>query len=131
MTTRYTIKNIGNYITYKPNEDFEGDESGVSCATFTWDYENEKIDKIASEEFRYHLSDKKKNLMWIEKLKEVADWKEGEYIYAYTKTNADGYYNVFYKKDKVRFSWFNTIVEPSGYVAMETFNHCTRKHLQR
>lgn len=125
MTTRYTVKNIGNYITYTPNEDYTMDESGLYCAQFTWDYENEKIDKIASEEFRYALGDKKKNLMWVQKLKEVAEWKEGEYIYAFTKTNADGYYNVFYKKTKVRFSWYNIIIEPNGYVAMEAFNNYT------
>lgn len=127
MTTpkRFTITNINKHIAYKNNEDYTMDESGLSCAQFTWDYENEKLDKIASEEFSYNHSDKKKNLMWIEKLKEVANWKEGEYIYAFTKTNADGYYNVFYKKDKVKFNWFNIIVEPSGYVCMEAFNHYT------
>jgi len=122
--SRITISNIAKHISHNPNDDYEN-EDGTECVQFTWDYENEKIDKIAEEEFRYALGDKKKNLMWVEKLKEVADWKEGEYIYAYTKTNADGYYNVFYKKDKVKFSWFNTIIEPSGYVCMEAFNHYT------
>lgn len=122
--SRITVSNIAKHISHNPNDDYEN-EDGTECVQFTWDYENEKIDKIAEEEFRYALGDKKKNLMWVEKLKEVADWKEGEYIYAYTKTNADGYYNVFYKKDKVKFSWFNTIIEPSGYVCMEAFNHYT------
>jgi len=121
---RFTISNIAKHISHNPDDDYEN-EDGTECVQFTWDYENEKIDKIASEEFRYAFGDKKKNLMWVQKLKEIADWKEGEYIYAYTKTNADGYYNVFYKKDKVKFSWFNTIIEPSGYVCMQAFNHYT------
>ena len=123
MTTRITISNIAKHISHNPDDDYDNED--LLCAQFTWDYENEKIDKIASEEFRYELGDKKKSLMWVQKLKEIADWKEGEYIYAYTKTNADGFYNVFYRKDKVKFSWFNTIIEPSGYVCMQAFNHYT------
>ena len=121
--SRITISNIAKHISHNPDDDY--DDEHLLCAQFTWDYENEKIDKIASEEFSYELGDKKKSLMWVQKLKKIADWKEGEYIYAYTKTNADGYYNVFYRKDKVKFSWFNTIIEPSGYVCMEAFNHYT------
>jgi hypothetical protein len=120
---RFTISNIAKHISHNPDDDYDADH--LLCAQFTWDYENEKIDKIASEEFRYELGDKKKSLMWVQKLKEIADWKEGEYIYAYTKTNADGYYNVFYRKDKVKFSWFNTIIEPSGYVCMKAYNNYT------
>jgi hypothetical protein len=122
---RFTITNIGKHIVYNPEDDFYTGEDGILCAQFTWDYENDKIDKIASKEFTNAFGDKKKNLMWVEKFKEVANWKKGEYIYAFTKTNADGYYNVHYKKDKVKFSWFNMIVEPSGYVAMKTYNHYT------
>tara|TARA_R110000868_G_scaffold408114_1_gene690328 strand:- start:322 stop:777 length:456 start_codon:yes stop_codon:yes gene_type:complete len=124
MDKKITIRNITKHIAYEPNNDFDGD-NGVSCAIFTWDYDNEKIDNIADREFKYNLSDKKKSLMWIEKLKEVANWKKGEYLYAFTKTNADGYYNVFYKKDKGQFNWYNIIVEPNGYVCMEAFNHYT------
>jgi hypothetical protein len=60
--------------------------------------------------------------MWVEELKRIADWKEGEYIYAFLRSNGGMYFSVHYKKDKIQFDWFNLIVEPSGYVCMEAMN---------
>ena len=123
MTKRITIRNIGKHIKYDEESlELEDEEPNCYSICFVWDCRNEKIDDIANKEFRYNISDKKKNLMWINELKRVADWKQGEYIYAYTKTNGDGYYNVYFKKDKINFNWYNLIIEPKGFVCMECFN---------
>jgi hypothetical protein len=120
---RITIKNLGKHIKYEPDDTLKYDEeTGCNSIIFVWDCGNEKIDNLANNEYRYCLGDKKKNLMWIEELKRIANWKPDEYIYAYTKTNADGYFSVYYKKDKIGFNWYNVIIEPSGFVCMGAFN---------
>lgn len=125
MTTpkRITISNVAKQLNYT-EEDIDTEE-GCLCLGVGWDYDNDKLDKIASSEYRYNHGDKKKSLLWIEELKRVSNWKEGEYIYAFTKSNCDGYFRAYYKKNKIEFGWYNVIIEPSGYVCMEAFNHYT------
>lgn len=126
MTKRITITNVAHHIKYDEATEYDFDEeTGGSTIQFIWDYENEKLDKIAQKEYRLRFGDKKKNLMWVEELKRIADWKQGEYIYAFTKSNADGYFSVHYKKNKVEFDWFDIIIEPSGFVCMSTTNNYT------
>ena len=122
---KYTVANVGKYIKHDPASDdmYEGrTDNGRVTTRFIWNCKHEKLQDIACEEHHYRIGDKRKNLMWVEELKRIADWKEGEYIYASLKSNADGYFSVHYKKDKIQFDWFNLIVEPSGYVCMESMN---------
>ena len=123
MSQRITIKNIDKHIKWDGECDLI-EETGYYRITFVWDCENEKLNDTADTEFRYSFGDKKKNLMWIEELKRIADWKKGEYIYAFTKTNGDGYYNVFFRKDKPveTIKSYDIIIERSGYVCMSAFN---------
>jgi hypothetical protein len=119
-----TINNLGKYI--RPTADINNDideQTGCSSITFEWDYTNEKLDNMAEKEYFYRITDNKKNLMWIEELKRIANWREGEYIYAYTTVSTDScYFKVSYKKDKVNFDKYNIIVEKNGYVCMKARN---------
>ena len=118
-----TIKNIHNYMHCSIDTRFATNANGTIAMWITWNEDDEEICKIANDEFRLHIGeDEQKNLMWVEKLKEFANWKEGEYIYAFTKTNVDGNYWIHYKKDKTGFDWYNTIVDKKGFVAMKVNN---------
>lgn len=131
MTTiKYTLRNAHKGINMGTDPEYNTvcENTGLTEMYFEWDYENEKLDKIAENEFRLHWGDKKKNMLWIDDLKKNADWKAGEYIYAFTKTNCDGTYYVNWTKNKTLkcgsvFNWVNVIVEPSGYVCMKCFNN--------
>lgn len=119
-----TIQNVHNYMDCIIDTNFETDDIGTKVMCVMWDENNEELCNIADNEFRYNLdNNEQKNLMWVEKLKKYADWKEGEYIYAFTKTNVDGAYWIHYKKDKTGFDWYNTIVDKKGFVAMEIINN--------
>jgi len=122
---KYTVANVGKYIKHDlDDDDYDGSITNYGCVTtrFIWS-RDDKLHKIARDEYRYHIGDKRKNLMWVEELKRIADWKEGEYIYAFLKSNGGMYFTVHYKKDKKdNFHWYNLIVEPSGYVCMEAMN---------
>jgi len=133
---RITVKNLGDYIKLDPeytyevekDEDDEEDCDADVCMTFMWEVEDEKLNEklcdLAKKEFR--LRDlKKRNLMWIEEVKKYANWKKGEYIYINTKTNCDLCYYVWFNKKRT-VCHYDVIVEPSGYVAMQFFNHYTR-----
>lgn len=135
MTTiKYTLRNAHKGIkmgTYSDDSDGGvNNETGLTQIYFHWDHNNEKLDTIAWKEFRLSLGDGKKNMLWIEDLKTFANWKKGEYIYAFTKNNSDGTFYVNWTKSKTlkcgsKFNWYNLIVEPNGYVSMECFNYYT------
>jgi hypothetical protein len=133
MTTKYSVRNAHKGITLGTNPDYltYDDEYGLKRLYFEWDYENDTLDKIAEEEFRMRMGDlkRKKNMLWINDLKKDANWKEGEYIYVFTKTNCDGTYYVNWTKNKILKNgskfWYNIIVEPNGYVNMICFNNYT------
>ena len=127
LAPKYTVANVGKYIKHDPasDDDYEAGKTddGRVTTQFIWNCKHEKLQDLADQEYRYRVGDKRKNLMWVEELKKIADWKEGEYIYAFLKSNADGYFSVHYKKNKnENFHWYNLIVEPSGYVCMESMN---------
>jgi hypothetical protein len=61
--------------------------------------------------------------MWIEKLKEMSDWKLGEKLYIFTKQNADGYFNCWCSKNKKDVALGSFIVERNGYVSVRYYNY--------
>jgi hypothetical protein len=121
---RITVKNLGDYIKLEPDSIYDtDDDSGDVCMTFMWDEDNEKLCDLAEKDFR--LRDlKKRNLMWVEEVKKYANWKKGEYLYIFTKSNCDSCYRVWFNKKKIGCH-YDVIVEPSGYVAMQFFNQYT------
>jgi len=129
MTTEYSIRNAHTGIILKIDSDMViCEETGLNQIYFEWDYENNILDNIAEKEFRFKLNDKKKNMFWIDELKKIADWKQGEYIYVETSQNCDGIFYVNSIKSKIlkcgsNFNWYNIIIEPSGYVSMKGFNN--------
>ncbi len=111
------IETIQNKLRYE----YDTEEN---CLTTIWDCDNEDIDKIMSNEFRYDLYDNKdqKSLMWVEKLKECVNWKEGEKLYIRTKSNGDGYFNSWaYRKG----CFADMILEKNGYISMCCHNTST------
>ena len=92
---------------------------------FTWDYEDKKVDDIMSNEERNNITIlRRKCLMWVEEVKKIANWKEGETLHINTKSNCDGCFRAYWcKEDHPDFRYYeDVVVEPSGYVLMRTFN---------
>ena len=110
-----TIKGLSAHYTYYM------DRIEEKCLGVLWDSKNAKVDKLMEKEYQPQFKDKL-NMMWIEKLKEVSGWVAGETLYAYLKSNADGYFNIRYSKDKEEVGFITLIVEPSGYVSRSYYN---------
>lgn len=93
-----------------------------------WNYENELIDEMMSREFKVTLDDLqfKRDLMWIRQLRVTANWRKGDYLYAYLKSNCDGACCIWFSKIKSELGYYDVIVEPSGYASMCVFNHYTQ-----
>ena len=116
MTTTYiTIKGLSAHYTYGV------DRTEEKCLGVLWDSENGKVDKLMEKEHHPQFKDKL-NMMWVEKLKEVSGWVAGETLYAFLKSNADGYFNIWYSKKKEEVGFITLIVEPSGYVCRSYYN---------
>jgi len=60
----------------------------------SWDYENEKIDKIMNNDYRFSPPEKT-NFMWIKIIKDKYHWKKGERLYLDMKRNCDGLFWVW------------------------------------
>jgi len=60
----------------------------------SWDYENEKIDKIMNNDYCFNPP-KKTNFMWIKIIKDKHKWKKGERLYIDMKCNCDGVFYVW------------------------------------
>ena len=113
---KISVDNLHHYIKYD-DYDIDGDVLVIS-----WDFENEILDDLMDEELCPTLGSKL-NLMWIEKLKEKANWKENtEELYAYVKTNCDGAFYVWYSKNKKDLGFVNLIIEKNGYVSRKYYN---------
>ena len=115
MTTYITIKGLSAHYTY------DLDSIEEKCLGVLWDYENDKVDKLMEKEHHPQFKDKL-NMMWVEKLKDVSGWVAGETLYAFLKSNADGYFNIWYSKEKEEVGYITLIVEPSGYVCRSYHN---------
>ena len=114
------IKSIGNYLT---EYDYEIDDEHENI-TILWDRENEKLCDIMDNECRNEIRHpKKKYLMWLETIKRISKWKEGENLYIITKQNGDGYFNCWWSKDKKDIGYYDIIIEKNGYASYRTFNY--------
>lgn len=114
----FTLNNLHNHIKY----DEWVQEEDKNVLNISWDYNNEKLDKLMNAEHRPLFNDKL-NMMWIEKLKEKSGWVKGEKLYAVLKSNSDGYFNVWYSKNKEEYGVNDLIIEPTGYVSRAYFNN--------
>ena len=113
---KISVDNLHHHIYY---DDYEID---VDVLVISWDCENELLDDLMNEEMSPTLGSKL-NLMWIEKLKEKANWKENtEELYAYVKTNCDGAFYVYYSNNKKDIGFVSLIIEKNGYVSRNYYN---------
>jgi len=65
----------------------------------SWDYENEKIDKIMENDYSFNPPEKT-NFMWIKIIKDKYNWKKGERLYIDMKCNCDGLFRVWGTKKR-------------------------------
>ena len=120
IMTDISVETIHQHIDYDTTG-FEDCDEGVLGVNISWDYEDEKLDDLMENETFPKIGEKL-NLMWIEKLKEMSDWKLGEKLYIFAKSNCDGNFNCWFSKNK---SCSNFIVEKNGYVSVGYFNKYT------
>ena len=98
----------------------EEDENYLSVC---WGHNNkkdiEKIEDLMSLEYHSH-NQKKTNFMWIEKIKQLCDWKKGECIYIESFHKFD--YLITHKFSKTKkhydgyFSWYQLYINPDGFL---------------
>ena len=108
MYTSYTgqnISNISHYIRYTTQtyrDDNKVTGYGICINTF-WDTSNKEIDYLLYKEFNFTLENTSKrfNLMWLEKAKEVFEWKKGNEMKLFTKMNREGFFDIFEGNDKI------------------------------
>ena len=118
-----SIENIHQKITYD-YDGFEDCDEGVGGLYILWDYEDETLDDLMNNEHHPKMG-KRLNLMWIEKIKEMGDWKLGEKLYILTKSNSDGNFSCWFSKNKKEVGNVHFIVEKNGYVSVRYFNQYT------
>ena len=112
------LENIHFHISYENLLD----DDDTACVS--WDFENEDIDKIMSDENQWDIKlEKRKNLIWIEEIKKKFNWKKGVEVYIEMKQNCDGCFYCW-AIDKDAFPDF--IIEKSGYASIRTYNNYTR-----
>ena len=121
--TDISVETIHQYIVYD-TDGYEDCDEGVLGLSIMWDYENEEIDDLMGNEYHPKLG-QKINLMWIEKIKEMSNWKLGDKLYIFTKCKSDGNFDCWFSKNKESVGWSNIIVEKTGYVCVRYFNHYT------
>jgi len=117
-----TIKQLHNHIQYEEKELYTN-LPYENCFVVCWDKDNKKLDDLMEKEVYPNIGDKL-NMMWIEKVKEKCEWKEGEKIYISLKCNCDGCFWVYYSRNKEQIRP-DIIVEPSGYVSRKYWNYYT------
>jgi hypothetical protein len=109
------MSEIGNKLKYEFDEEY-------NFITISWNYYNEEINNIMESEYR--LTDlERKNLMWIEKIKEYAKWNGNEELYIFTKTNADGCFYAWFYRDRSKCPFVDILLEKNGYVSMAYHNN--------
>ena len=125
-----TLSNIHLFLKYEP---FVSDDKETALKV-SWDSDNELIDKLMSYELRPPSDNIEEynedytfrlNHLWVNNLKEVSKWERGQYLFCFIKTNADGYFNIWYSFDKKLFDdgWYDDlIIEPNGYVVRKFWN---------
>ncbi len=117
-----TTENLHTHIKYDIDEgDSENDKKVLMVS---WDYENDDLDNLMTTEYRPEFNDKL-NMLWVNKLIEKSGWIKGEKLYAFLKSNADGYFNVWYSNIKEEIGLAHLIIEPTGYVSRAYFNNYT------
>ena len=121
-STNITIENLHTHIKYDIDEWVRQVDKKVLMVS--WDYENDDLDNLMTTELRPELNDKL-NMLWVNKLIEKSGWIKGEKLYAYLKSNADGYFNIWYSKIKEEIGLAHLIIEPTGYVSRAYFNNYT------
>ena len=109
-------RRINVLLTY----DESGFEEGTKGLTVMWESGNELIDNIMNDEIRFGDNPcNKKNLLWIEKFKEICNYKQGEELFFTTKQQGDGYFNVF-KAEKEDFM-YGFKIHKNGYAELFDF----------
>ena len=141
-----TTENIHNYLKYKKSyfrKWYSNSEINEwwneDTLVFGYDYEDDAVEEIMQEDIRPELG-KRLNLMWVEKIKEKAKWKEGETLYVnydekygtvwceYTKDNSiREVYNELHNKTVQIKPWKNLIIDSLGYASMAYYNNYTDK----
>ena len=81
-------------IIFETNDTIKEYIGSPNHIILSWDYENEKIDKIMSNDYCFSPS-KKTNYMWIKIIKDKYHWKKGERLYIDMKCNCDGVFYVW------------------------------------
>jgi hypothetical protein len=116
------MEDLHKYYEILLDEDDEDDED--NSLTVLWDYKNDVIDDLMEAEIRPKLVIKL-NMMWINNVKLHAGWKKGEILYVYTKQNSDGYFKIFWNKDKEELGFYNVIIDKLGYASNSHFQYYT------
>lgn len=113
-----TIENIHEHLIYETTDK----DGGVYCLTIKWDYENELVEKVMMNDIDFTPNTKNTtyNYMWIEKIKEVINWKEGEEIFIEIDDNSihegDDCFICRFSKSDEDIGLSDMIVDPDGYV---------------
>ena len=77
--TDISVETIHQYMNYDTTGFKDCDKGVLGVNINCWDYEDEKLDELMGNEHHPKIG-QKLNLMWIEKLKEISDWKLGDKI---------------------------------------------------
>ena len=121
--TDISVETIHQHIEYDI-DGYEDCDEGVLGLSIMWDYENEEIDDLMGNEHRPKIG-QNLNLMWIEKIKEMIDWKLGEKLYIETEIDkTNGSFNCLFSKHKFCVG-DDFIVEKNGYVSVRVLNRYT------
>jgi hypothetical protein len=116
-----TIKNIHEHLTYEIFDYKENEEDETISFLVNWDEKNQPLDKLMKKEYKNYLVDGKKSLLWVDQLKEIAEWKEGEELFINFKQNADGYFQVWVQR--VNDCVPSMVIEKNGLVSIRTYNN--------
>ena len=126
MPLSYTIPSVDTIQEYYRLEyDFNAmsNTSWDYNLCITWDYEEETIDKIMINEV-YTDPSIKANWLWLEEIKKMCDYKLGNEIWIFTKSNGDGYFDCFFnKKNTKKNCYYDLHIDKEGYCSYNMISY--------
>jgi len=100
----------------------EDDEESKFMFSIIWDEKNKKLDKRYAKDYTINFYDKtlndKRDYSYVKFLKFNLNWKEGDIIYFFSKSNVDGAYFLFQGgkgEDKITEKYADFCIDEQGY----------------
>jgi len=110
VMTEITLENVYDYVTYEY-------DLNKNILLIRWDKNNEDVENIMRFE-GYHSYSIKRGFCWVELLKTITEWKDGEKINIISIFPTKGRLYVKWMYTQQKISAYNIVIGEDGYLYM-------------